>query len=176
MIRKKAFLKVKGFNPTVIAGEEPELCYRLLKDGWDVFRLDHLMTLHDADITRLAQWWKRSLRSGHAYAHGFSMHGMQGDGYCRSSSIKIWLWALIIPIAIFFLTIYVSPYFLLFFCVYIAQFCWIGFRANKKLKNVSHSASYAYFTIISKWPQLIGQLVFMYRKVLQRKFEVIEYQ
>ena len=31
MIRKKAFKQVGGFNDTVIAGEEPELCYRLKK-------------------------------------------------------------------------------------------------------------------------------------------------
>ncbi len=176
MIRKEAFLQVNGFNPEVIAGEEPELCYRLKKKGWTIYRLDHLMTLHDADITRFSQWWKRMLRTGHAYAQGFVMHGNEGDGYCRKPSLKIWLYALIIPMIVFFLTIFNSPYYLWLFFVYIAQLGWIGFKAAKKLKNVRHSAVYAAFIIIAKWPQCVGQLFFLYRKIFQHEFEVIEYQ
>src|SRR5262245_32426939 len=34
MIRLDAFEEAGGFNPAVIAGEEPELCLRLRRNGW----------------------------------------------------------------------------------------------------------------------------------------------
>ena len=64
MIRVPAFVEVGGYDPTVIAGEEPEMCVRLRAAGWTVQRIDAEMTLHDAAMTRFSQWWKRSVRSG----------------------------------------------------------------------------------------------------------------
>lgn len=68
MVRVDAFAAVDGFNDIIIAGEEPELCFRLRNGGWRITRADRLMTIHDTDITRLAQWARRSVRSGDAYA------------------------------------------------------------------------------------------------------------
>ncbi len=70
LMRVDAFAAVGGFRPELIAGEEPELCVRLRAKGWKVWRLDAEMTLHDAAMTRFSQWWRRSLRAGHAYAEG----------------------------------------------------------------------------------------------------------
>ena len=46
---------------------------RLRAAGWQIWRLPEEMTLHDAAMTRLSQWWKRSMRGGHAYAEGASL-------------------------------------------------------------------------------------------------------
>ena len=64
-----------GYRDSLIAGEEPELCVRLHQAGWQIWRLDAEMTWHDAEITRLSQWWKRSQRAGHAFAEGAALHG-----------------------------------------------------------------------------------------------------
>ena len=53
LMRRDAFRAVGGFDPALIAGEEPELCVRLRAAGWRIWRLDAEMTLHDAAITRL---------------------------------------------------------------------------------------------------------------------------
>ena len=58
MARAEAFKAVGGFNAGMIAGEEPEYCYRLRRAGWRIYNLDALMTLHDADMRRFSQWWK----------------------------------------------------------------------------------------------------------------------
>ena len=105
MIRKIAFEKVEGFNPTVIAGEEPELCYRLRKKNWYIYHLDHPMTLHNAAITHFSQWWKRAVRSGHAYAQGYAIHAHDRLGYCFKHSLKIWFWALIFPLTVIILSL-----------------------------------------------------------------------
>ena len=48
LARAAAFGSVGGFDERMIAGEEPELCYRLRRGGWRIHRADHAMTLHDA--------------------------------------------------------------------------------------------------------------------------------
>lgn len=71
LVRVKAYLAVGGFDPSLIAGEEPELCLRLRAAGWQIHRLDTEMTLHDAAMTRLSQWWNRAVRSGFGYAQAW---------------------------------------------------------------------------------------------------------
>jgi len=68
MMRRSALEKVDGFDSTLIAGEEPELCRRLRHRGYRILHIDAPMTLHDLDMTRFGQYWKRALRAGHAYA------------------------------------------------------------------------------------------------------------
>ncbi|HMC94328.1 MAG TPA: glycosyltransferase, partial [Polyangia bacterium] len=48
LIRRVALEGVGGYDPRLIAGEEPELCVRLRAAGFKVERLDADMTLHDA--------------------------------------------------------------------------------------------------------------------------------
>ena len=71
MVRVEAFRQVGGFNPDLIAGEEPELCVRLRQNGGVILRIDAEMTLHDMAMTRFGQWWKRRPGcSGFAYRRG----------------------------------------------------------------------------------------------------------
>ena len=92
MIRVTAFQQVQGFNPTLIAGEEPELCLRLRQQGWKILRIDAEMTLHDARITQFRQWWQRSVRTGYAYAEGSWLHGSSSEQHWVKESKSIWFW------------------------------------------------------------------------------------
>lgn len=65
---RSALAQVGGFNETLIAGEEPELCARLRQAGWRIQHIDAPMTLHDLAMTRWRQYWLRAERAGHAYA------------------------------------------------------------------------------------------------------------
>jgi cellulose synthase/poly-beta-1,6-N-acetylglucosamine synthase-like glycosyltransferase len=65
MFRAGPFREAGGFDPSVVAGEEPELCQRLREKGWKVLRIDAEMTVHDSALLRFGQWWKRSVRSGY---------------------------------------------------------------------------------------------------------------
>jgi glycosyltransferase involved in cell wall biosynthesis len=175
MIRSVAFQQAGGFNPSVIAGEEPELCYRLSGYGWTIHRLDHPMTMHDAAISRFTQWWKRAVRSGHAYAHGYDLHGREGKGYCRGQSLKIWWWALLFPLTLLILAVIVSPLFLLGSTAYLLQFAKIARFMNVRLWNWRQSLLYAFFTVLAKWPQLVGQLIFLKRKITGQDLVILEY-
>ena len=86
LYRVQAIDAVGGFDPWLIAGEEPELCLRLRNNDWKIRRQDVPMTVHDANMTRVQQWWKRSIRCGFGYAQvwrktaasdGSSLYGRQ---------------------------------------------------------------------------------------------------
>lgn len=69
--RVTAFQAVGGYDPAMIAGEEPELCQRLRIADWQIWRLGAPMTIHDADMHRFNQYWQRTIRSGFGYAQVF---------------------------------------------------------------------------------------------------------
>lgn len=75
MIRLDALRRLGGFNEGMIAGEEPELSVRVRGIGGRILRVDREMTRHDAAMTRFGQWWRRTRRTGHAYAEGSALHG-----------------------------------------------------------------------------------------------------
>lgn len=97
MMRVAAFRAVGGFDASLIAGEEPELCFRLREAGWRIERLDAEMTLHDAAIHRFAQWWRRNVRTGHAYAEGAHLHGASPERYYVRENIKVVMWGAALP-------------------------------------------------------------------------------
>lgn len=84
LFRAAAYRMVGGFDPALIAGEEPELCTRLAEAGWRIRRLPEEMTVHDAAMTRLGQWWNRAVRSGFGYAQAWrATRGHQHPLYRR---------------------------------------------------------------------------------------------
>jgi glycosyltransferase involved in cell wall biosynthesis len=68
LMRRSALAEVEGYDPGLIAGEEPELCRRLRARGYRIVHIDSPMTGHDLDMTRFSQYWRRAVRAGHAYA------------------------------------------------------------------------------------------------------------
>ena len=79
LVRREALAQVDGFDPTLKAGEEPELCARLRARGWQIEHLDVPMTRHDLGVRSLRAYALRCYRSGIAYAEvAHRMHRM-GD-------------------------------------------------------------------------------------------------
>lgn len=68
LFRRSVLVETGGFDDTLIAGEEPELCVRIRALGYQILHIDHPMTLHDLGILRWGQYWKRCARTGHAFA------------------------------------------------------------------------------------------------------------
>jgi len=64
VIRLSSLRETGGFNEKLMAGEEPELCQRIRASAYKILRIDREMTVHDANILRFAQWWKRQSRTG----------------------------------------------------------------------------------------------------------------
>ncbi len=90
MFRVRALTEVGGFDATMIAGEEPELCERLRDAGWSIERLDVEMTLHDAAMTHFGQWWIRAIRSGHACAEAAARVTADDDAHYALRRVVAW--------------------------------------------------------------------------------------
>lgn len=151
LIRVAAFRGVNGYNPDVIAGEEPEMCVRLRSAGWTIRRIDAEMTLHDAAMTRFGQWWKRNVRAGHAYAEGYARHGAPPERFRRKEVVSNYLWAL-------------PPMWLLW------PILWL------KVYRGRRSGLYATFVTLGKLPQALGQLTYLWNRLRGRRTRLIEYK
>ncbi len=68
LVRRAALVEAGGFDESLIAGEEPELCRRIRAHGFKILHIDEPMTRHDLAIRHWKQYWKRAVRAGHAYA------------------------------------------------------------------------------------------------------------
>lgn len=68
LLKRTVLEETGGFDENLVAGEDPELSYRIRQNGWEIQRLDLPMTRHDINMRHLRQYIKRAYRSGYAYA------------------------------------------------------------------------------------------------------------
>jgi glycosyltransferase involved in cell wall biosynthesis len=68
LMRRATLESTNGFNPDLIAGEEPDLCRRIRATGGRILHIDAPMTGHDLAILHVSQYWRRAVRTGYAYA------------------------------------------------------------------------------------------------------------
>ena len=172
MVRAASHETVGGYNPVLIAGEDPDYCLRLSKIGRCV-RLPRDMTLHDANMTRFSQWWRRAVRAGHAYAHLESLH----SGHARREILRAVVYALALPIVGLLFTIFWPAGLLVVLGVYLASF-WRsagGLMKNDGLKP-SQAYRHAVFLTLSKFPNLLGMATFVLRRLFGRQMKIIEYK
>lgn len=172
MMRMAALDEVGGFDPALIAGEEPELCVRLRANGWEVHRLDAEMTLHDAAITRFSQFWKRARRAGYAYANGAFLHGRAPERHYVSQTRRALFWGVGLPVAILASWAAFGSVSLLALLVYplqILRLWWRGGRSRAALENAA-------LLTVSKPAEALGVLTFYAHRVTRRKGRIIEYK
>ena len=79
VMRLSALAEIEGYDPSLIAGEEPELCRRLRARGYRIVHIDFPMTRHDLNMMRFSQYWRRAERAGHAYAEISDRFRRSGD-------------------------------------------------------------------------------------------------
>ena len=173
MMRAAALDALGGYRADLIAGEEPELCVRLRKAGWRIWRLDSEMTLHDAGMTRFSQWWQRTLRSGYAFALGAYLHGAPPERHFVWESRRARLWGLWIPLACLAASLTVWPWGLTAWLIYPLQFLRQGVRNQGPL---NHRAALALFQVLARFPEALGQIKFTRDRLFGREQRLIEYK
>jgi GT2 family glycosyltransferase len=177
LFRVAAFEEAGGFHGGMIAGEEPELCVRLRGAGWRVWNLDRPMALHDAAITRFGQWWNRTKRAGYAFALGASLHGRTPERHWRRESLSAWLWGMGLPLAAVAGAVVIDPLVLLLLCVYPLQVARIALRDGRYAPARGRVNWWrALFIVVGKFPETIGQVVFLTDRCFGRTPNLIEYK
>lgn len=168
LMRVAALEAVGGYNPDLIAGEEPELCVRLRQAGWRVWRLDAEMTLHDAALTRVSQWWRRAQRAGHAYAEGAALHGAPPERHCVPQRRRAVLWGLVLPL-VTALTVFVSPWLAgALLLIWPAQVL----RGWRQTSDLAGGLAMTF----CKLPEAQGVLTYFWRRLTRAQARLIEYK
>ena len=174
LMRVKAFLEIGGYRSRLIAGEEPELCVRLRKSGWKIWRLSSEMTLHDAAITKFSQWWKRNVRSGYAFAEGAYLHGAPPERHWVKESRRSLFWGFAVPGIVLLIGIFCWWCGLIIALIYPLQIFRMALVNKKQLKQ--HPLLQASFNMLGKFAEILGQLRFNYERVTGKSTRLIEYK
>jgi hypothetical protein len=183
MMRASAFREVGGFDVSVVAGEEPEMCQRMRGRGWKILRIDAEMTLHDAAMMHVGQWWRRCVRGGYGamdVATRFGSEGLFGQHVRRT---RIWVvgWPVAVIVggalaAGIFGPIWGGIAAFLLAMALPLQMARTALKIRKRTRSVGDAIAYGLLTMVGKWPDLAGQLSYRRDRRAGRVARMIEYK
>lgn len=169
LIRRAALDDVGGYREDLIAGEEPEMCFRMRGKGWRIRRIDAEMCLHDAAMTKPSQWWQRARRAGHAYAEGAALHGRSPERYKVAETRRALIWGAGLPVLGLVLALFVSTWGLLLpFVMWGAQILRLRLKGEALVRAV--------FLTVGKLPEAQGVLGYWWGRLRGRRRGLIEYK
>lgn len=183
MFRVTPLREVDGFNDQMIAGEEGELCFRLRSRGWKILRIDHEMTRHDAALTRMSQWIKRTTRGGHAFAEGAFLHGRSPEKYNVRSTRSAVLWGGALPVLSFGVLaagVLLNPVYLCGLLIPCLAYILLSTRIYRESRRRGRTHRIAFistlYCMLAKSPEAIGVLRFWYNHMTGKRSRLIEYK
>ncbi|NIC41039.1 glycosyltransferase family 2 protein [Aquabacterium sp. A08] len=168
LMRVSALKQVGGYRDDLIAGEEPELCVRLRQAGWRIHRLGADMTLHDAAMTRFGQWWRRTVRGGHAFAEGAWLHGAAPERHWVKETRRAAVWGLVLPLLVVGAAVCLSPGWWGLAAVYPLQVL--------RLARMPGGGLRGFFLVLGKFPEAWGVLQFAWGRLWRKRSRLIEYK
>jgi GT2 family glycosyltransferase len=184
VVRAEAFLEVGGYDPTVPAGEEPELCARLRERGWSVLRVDADMTWHDAAMSRFGQWARRQFRTGYGALDVSTRFGRPGADPFRRQVLSARAWGLGWPLALAASAglgaaagpaaglasagaVTLAP---------VVQALRIARRHRAAAGSAGTALAYGALTVLGKGVQVAGQALYLRDRLAGRHARLIEYK
>lgn len=175
LYRVDVYKQAGGFDESVLAGEEPELCRRINRLGCKILRLDVAMSWHDMGMTRLSQWWRRGVRSGYG---ALDVRVRFGLPYFNRQLASAWTWGLGWPLLS---TGFVA---LAAFRGGLAAGFWIALLACSllllqvlRVARMGHARGlkredalvYGSLMMLNKWASLAGQSKWVFERVQRRE-------
>ena len=173
MMRVAAFERVRGFNDSLICGEEPELCSRLRASGGKIWRIANDMALHDANMHRFGQWWLRTVRSGYSDAQATAVDKVAPERRGVRASRSTWIWAFAIPVGIFAAALWIPFLALVLAMVYPLQIGRLALSGNSTSRQNWWRAM---FLVLGKFPELQGQFKFRQEQLCGKSSRLIEHK
>ena len=174
LFRVPPLVRAGGYRDSLIAGEEPELCVRLRAAGGRVWRLDADMTWHDAAILRLSQWWRRTMRSGYAFAEGAFLHGAPPERHFVRETRRALAWGALLPAAIVLASCWQPAAAAALVLVYPGQWLRLGGRFARQGGPLPWR--HAAFLILGRFPEAQGAARFFLGRLSGRATALIEYK
>jgi acetyltransferase-like isoleucine patch superfamily enzyme/GT2 family glycosyltransferase len=180
LVRRAALAAVGGFDPTLKAGEEPELCARLRAEGWAIEHIDAPMTRHDLAVTTFRAWWRRAYRSGIAYAEVADRMRRRGDVLWQHEATRDFRHGLLFvaaPFALLTAFAWLPAAAALLIIVALAVIARTAARCAWKApgRTLVHW-QYAVFAHAQKIPALFGQLAWRRARRRSAEISLVEYK
>jgi cellulose synthase/poly-beta-1,6-N-acetylglucosamine synthase-like glycosyltransferase len=181
LVRTEALRAVGGYNPDLIAGEEPDMCRRMRELGYRILHINAPMTLHDLAMHRFRQYWRRSLRTGWAYAEVSSIYARTSDPLWKTQSLHNLkhglLWMLLAPSSIAAsIGLHSWLPLIAFAALLLLQMSRPAWRVRRKAKSLSQAIAYGIHSELQHVPLLFGQMRYWMRERSQQKAGIIEYK
>lgn len=176
MIRARALSAVGGYNPRVIVAEDDEVALRLYQAGGKILRVNRPMTLHDAAIYHVSQWWQRAKRCGHGYAQVEHMHGAPPANKFRTEKKRVLTWGVGVPAALLALAPPSLGTSLLLAGVYPLRALRIARNSRREGLSPRASAAWGLSCAFSSIPEAVGMAKFHVDRLLSRAPKIIEYK
>mgnify|MGYP000039908112 CR=1 FL=1 len=175
LIRQEVLQKVNGYDPSLIAGEEPDMCRRMREIGYKIIRIDKVMTRHDLNIERFSQYWRRCYRTGYAYAQVSDKFKETSDPlWLRESRHNLWKnGILVLALILCCLYPWLIPFFILLTLVIILRTAW---QVRNKTGSLSTRLLYAIHSQFQHIPMASGQLGYWLNRLRRRVRGVIDYK
>lgn len=181
LMRREVLAEAGGYDATLIAGEEPELCRRLRMKGYRILHIDAPMTGHDLAITRLAQYWKRATRAGHAYAEVSKRFRGTPDPFwtadCQRNYRRCAFWVLtVLGAAATSIAVRSSLPMLAWFGLLFVLSVRSAWKARWKSSNALTLFLYGVHSHLQQLPICVGQLKFALQSGRRANPKLIEYK
>ncbi len=181
LVRRSALESVDGYNPELIAGEEPEMCRRLREKGWKILHIDAPMTKHDLRITHFSQYWRRSTRAGHAYAQVSGLFAHTADPFWSTEARRNMLRGAIL--IVFALATVIGSLLLrniwvgaIALSVYLLAAFRSAYKVRERTSSLSTLLLFGLHSHFQEIPIFFGQMSYRLAKARRRKVSLIEYK
>jgi GT2 family glycosyltransferase len=167
MIRTAAFKQAGGFRPDLPAGEEAELAARLRARGWEIWRIDVPMVVHDADIEHFSDWWRRTSRGGYAYAHVWWLTARSPEPLYGTQLRSTIFWVVVLPI-LFLVAAWIVKDPRVLFVLPLAWILQTARIAAKRGLSQLDSWRYAAMIMLAKLPEALGAIHYSFHRIFAR--------
>jgi len=181
MVRRAAFEVVGGFDPTIPAGEEPELCHRLRTVGWAIGRIEADMAWHDLAMFHVGQWHRRQVRNGYGALDVVWRFGL-ADFKRNLFRAGFWsLWPTLVVGAGLGLNAIAGfeagwGAAFIVFCLWPTQLSRIALKSVRQGHPARVALPHAFYTMLSYWPQMYGHLRYTWDRLNLHGTALLEYK
>lgn len=175
-VKTAAFKAINGFNPSIIAAEDNDFCLRAYKAGHKIRRVDADMSRHDANITHLAQWYKRAQRGGHGFANIHHIHDNGSEKHFRKELRSIAFWGATFPVLLLICMLLLKPLAGLMVLTYLLFIAKTFLRRKLSGDSLRIALAYSALTYTGKVAEFFGVIAYWKNHLLERDHTLIEYK
>jgi hypothetical protein len=133
------------------------------------------MALHDIRMRRFSQYWRRSIRAGHAYAEVAWRRRKGIGGEWRRQVASILAYGLVLPLGFIASLVWFWPAAVIIGLLYLRLVLAITRRYVRKGHGIGLSLAYALFTAVCKAAGVIGVTRYLLGRLTGSRSRIIEY-